>query len=76
MDGEQKLFELNKQEWLRSHPNQWVWIHESSADFFPSYEEAVQAAYSKGYSNKPIFVRQITEKDAQSSIAGIYRWAV
>lgn len=76
MDGETAYFESKKAEWLQTHCNEWVWIHDATAEFFPSYEAAVEHAYSKGFSNKPIFVKQIIESEPPSSISGIYRWAV
>lgn len=76
MTLEEKFFEDHKKEWLNTRPGKWVWIHENTPEFFDSYEKAVETAYSKGYDEKPIFVKQILEKEAQSSISGIYRWAV
>lgn len=73
---ETELFEENKKSWLKDKPNAWVWILDNQFYFYDSYEEAVKAAYSKGYSDSPIFIKQITETDEEDTIAGIYLAAV
>jgi hypothetical protein len=74
--NEEKLFETNKKEWLKSNLNQWVWIHGSEFEFFPTYDKAVEKAYAQGFDKSPIFVKQIVEREAPTAISGIYRWAV
>jgi len=72
-----EVYERNRDEWIRSHLNEWVWIHpDESFFFFKSYEEAVKKAYSEGFDNEPIFVRQITEIDEEDTIAGFYSNAI
>ncbi len=73
---EQEHFESQKAEWLKAHEGQWVWIHEAKFTFYPSFEEAVKAAYTAGYDKQPIFVKQVTEKEELPNIAGYYDWAV
>ncbi len=62
-EKEQKLFLDKKQEWLRSKKGQFAWIHESEAEFFNSYDQAVEAAYSSGFAEQPIFIKKIVETD-------------
>lgn len=57
-------FEKNKAAWLMSRAHKFVWIHDSESEFFDSFEDAVSAAYSRGFEDKPIFVKEILEKEA------------
>lgn len=76
MESESLIYTQKKSEWLKNHKDQWVWIRGQKFDFYPSYEAAVEAAYAQGYSDKPTFIKQVTEEDETPAIAGFYSWAV
>ena len=52
-------FSTNVEEWLRSHPGQYVLIHDGQlVDFFPDHDQALEIGYRE-FRREPFLVRKV-----------------
>jgi len=61
MMKEQKFFFDHLNEWLPKHEEEWVWVDGEKTSFYKTYEEAIEDAHKKGFTEGPIFIEEIVE---------------